>query len=1015
MTADETTLRCPDPESIAALAEGRLESARMDAILEHVEHCTTCMDALDAANAAITFERPARIAPMRWLAIAAMLAMLGAGIVGIREWLARRQPSIAHLVALAPRTVRLVEPRLSGGFAWAPYRGPLRAGSSVTDADRLRLGGAAADALDRADKDTSPAAQHVAGVAILLADDPDKAIDRLRVASERAPNDARIASDLAAARYAAALALDRASLYSDALAAADRALRLDPQLAEALFNRALILERLGLRAEARRAWERYLAVDPSSAWADEARRRLARLPAASSETLFKRDVQRVDARELVARYPQQARSYAEGLYLGQWGEAVLRGDEAEATRLLALSRNIGDALAHDALLRDAVAAIDRGDRMTLARAHAAYLHGRTAYAAHRLDDGERDLRASVRDFAGSPLALVARYFIACIHFDRHEAARTELESVLREAPAKYAALRAQALWELAQCDMVENDWTATLGHLTEAESLFADLGERSNRAFMQSMLATTFASLGRHEEAWAAHARAFEGLSAEGRGDRLAVAIGAAARMEVRAGRFETARAMLDVEVAAARASGDEFMLADALVRSALASNDGGDRAEASRLAREAHAAANRVADHSLRERATADARVADGAVHIVDDPRSALRSLTAAIDFYRDRGLTAYMAAPYLYRARASIRLGDTDGALLDLDRGVAAVDTAVLDAGDALIEEAIRVSLDRNDRERAFAYAQRTGATITLRELQSRLRGTATTILHLNALRDEVVAFAVTSDDILVTRTPFARLDYDVLIRPVERALRRNLIVVADARLERVPYAALYDAKRHAYLVERVAVALAPSVTALHAFPDMPVRSVVAVELPSGGKSQRLPATESETDDVSRCYREGRVIAADAATFNAIRDAAASTDVVHIAGHTQRTTDDTALLLARGERASWSAIAAAPLARRGVFVLSGCETLRGATAPYVRSMSIGAAFVAAGAGSVIGTLTPIADEDARELFLSIHRQLAAGACPAEALRRVQLDAIASGRLPAWRSIALMTTCIGR
>src|SRR5206468_2141371 len=125
----------------------------------------------------------------------------------------------------------------------------------------------------------------------------------------------------------------------------------------------------------------------------------------------------------------------------------------------------------------------------------------------------------------------------------------------------------------------------------------------------------------------------------------------------------------------------------------------------------------------------------------------------------------------------------------------------------------------------------------------------------------------------------------------------------------------------------------------------------------------------------------------------FRAIRNAAAQTDVVHIGGHTARLRggDDTALLLAGGERVSWTSIAATPFARRTLFVLAGCETLRAPAEPYVRSMSIGAAFIAAGAGNVIGTLAPVADEDARELFLSIHRELAAGASPAEAVRRVQ------------------------
>lgn len=1043
MNADRTTLRCPDPETIAALAEGRLESARVDAVLEHVEHCESCMDALDAANAVFTMQPhadvtpapPARIAPRWWLAAAAVLA-IGLGLFGIREWMGSRGTSIDTLVRLAPREVRLVEPRLSGGFAWAPYRGPMRAGGAVTDAERLRLGGAAADALDRAASDPSPAAQHVAGVAILLADDPSKAVERLRAASERAPGDARIAADLAAALYTAALALDRASLDAEALAAADRALRIDPRLPEALFNRALILDRLGLSNEARRAWERYLAVDPSSPWAEEARRRLARAPATSSERSFQRDVERLDPRTLARQYPQQSRTYAEGLYLGRWGEAVIRGDATEATPLLTLSRGLGEALlaaTEEALLRDAVDAIDRADperRTILARAHATYFHGRTAYAAQRLDDGERDLRASARDFvvAESPMALAARYFAACIRFDRHEAAaRSELETLLRELGAHpaYTALRAQTQWELALCDMVENDWGAALAQLEQARTLFARLGERSNLAFIQSMLATTLLSLGRPEEAWTARAHAFEGLSAEGRGDRLAVAIGAAARMELRAGRFETARALLDVEVAEARAAGTEFMLSDALVRSALTVQEGGDGVAAAILTREAFVAANRIADPSLRERAVADARVADGAVRLADDPRHAIESLNAAIEFYQRRNLAAYLPAPYLYRARASLRFRDTGASLRDLDRGIAAADATVLDVRDSLFEDAIRLCLDRGDTGRAFAYAQR-GQARTLDDLRQRLRGTATTVLHLTALPEEVVAFAVTGEDVAVTRTPFARKRlesetdlYDVLVRPSEHTLERNLIVIADARLQRVAFAALYDTRRRAYLVERVTVASAPSVAALEAFPEIVPRSVVAVALPSGARnaSRRLPATESEPVEISRLYRDGRVIPTGEATYRAIRDAAASSDVVHIAGHTTRQgrVDDTALLLAGGERVSSSTIAAAPLVRRGVFVLAGCETLRSTTSPGVRSMSVGEAFIAAGAGSAIGTLAPIADEDAREIFLSVHRQLAAGASPAAAVRRVQLDAIASGRLPAWRSIALMTCCIRR
>jgi len=64
------------------------------------------------------------------------------------------------------------------------------------------------------------------------------------------------------------------------------------------------------------------------------------------------------------------------------------------------------------------------------------------------------------------------------------------------------------------------------------------------------------------------------------------------------------------------------------------------------------------------------------------------------------------------------------------------------------------------------------------------------------------------------------------------------------------------------------------------------------------------------------------------------------------------------------------------------------------------------------AGATDVVGTLTPIADTDARELFLSIHRHLAAGDVPAEAVRAAQREAIAR-HSDAWRAVASLTRCI--
>jgi hypothetical protein len=153
LTADERTLACPDAETIAALAEGRIGGAGLDSLLVHVESCRNCMDAIAAANETFV-EEAGRFGKRRttnwWLAAAAAIALVSIPVIWNR--LGDRNPSIANLAALAPHSVRLVEPRLTGGFDWAPYRGPMRDSTSVSDSQRLRLGGAAADAIDRAER-----------------------------------------------------------------------------------------------------------------------------------------------------------------------------------------------------------------------------------------------------------------------------------------------------------------------------------------------------------------------------------------------------------------------------------------------------------------------------------------------------------------------------------------------------------------------------------------------------------------------------------------------------------------------------------------------------------------------------------------------------------------------------------------------------------------------------------------------------------------------------------------------
>jgi len=166
-------------------------------------------------------------------------------------------------------------------------------------------------------------------------------------------------------------------------------------------------------------------------------------------------------------------------------------------------------------------------------------------------------------------------------------------------------------------------------------------------------------------------------------------------------------------------------------------------------------------------------------------------------------------------------------------------------------------------------------------------------------------------------------------------------------------------------------------------------------------------LPDVLAELADVARPYRQSSTVGR--ATFAAVRDAGA--DVIHLAGHTTAGTgaEGAVLIFAGGERVPWSRVASLHLAQAPLVTLAACGTLRSDGRPDARTLSLGGGFLAAGARGVIGTLVPIADRDARELFTRIHQKLAAGAWPCDALREAQVEDRARGG-NAWRAVALLT-----
>lgn len=272
---------CPEPAILGAFVEGTLAPERVAIVTHHVSTCAKCRFIVESAcevEQDLDDPRPAlpAAARFRWFPAAAAVAALAiVGIFVMRNQEASPEPDpIARLVAASPSSVRTIEPRVSGGFPWAPLRPLRRRSSAEKSPEELVASGAAGTVLRELEGNRTPKALHAAGVAYLVAGDARAAASLLEDAARGAEGNARVWNDLSAALYASARPEDREEL-TRALEASGRAIRLNPDLVEAYFNRALILERVGTREQVSAAWKQYLQRDPAGGWSAEARMRLA--------------------------------------------------------------------------------------------------------------------------------------------------------------------------------------------------------------------------------------------------------------------------------------------------------------------------------------------------------------------------------------------------------------------------------------------------------------------------------------------------------------------------------------------------------------------------------------------------------------------------------------------------------------------------------------------------------------------------------------------------------------------
>lgn len=534
---------CLEPETVAALVEGRLSEQEHDAARAHMavcEHCTELLTevVLSVQNSAEA-HTPARRrdrGPVRtsgrWRFTAAMLAAAAAIalVVALQpDWLVRwrgiDEPRVEALVAAAGNE-RSIEGRLTGGFPYAPVRTPNRSGDPR---DNLQLLAAAGEIQNAAERDASQVNLHAWGVAQVVIGRLDAAVETLESAALEGPMTARLAADLGAARLAAAVSSDRPDLLPQALESLEEATGFDPMLKEAWFTKALVLERLHLSAQAIAAWRRYLELDPSGGWSDEARARLrelerqARAPGwrefdagMRAESLDLPSLQRA-----AMMFPFEFREALLRHVFLSWARRQIAGEPGVET--LAFARSAVRALETtgvERLFTRALAEIDATpppERAMLARGVvdlgtglAASDDERIADAHDRLESGARALRA-VKS-ALEPVASVALARIAMLQ-SRHEVTRRLASLALaqsRHVPSAAVEARAQNLLGLTA--FTAGHWEEALQHYDAAIRACERSGEVTLAASVHVNASILQRFLGNERKTWRHRAVAGESV-----------------------------------------------------------------------------------------------------------------------------------------------------------------------------------------------------------------------------------------------------------------------------------------------------------------------------------------------------------------------------------------------------------------------------------------------------------------------------------------------------------------------
>jgi tetratricopeptide (TPR) repeat protein len=330
--------------------------------------------------------------------------------------------------------------------------------------------------------------------------------------------------------------------------------------------------------------------------------------------------------------------------------------------------------------------------------------------------------------------------------------------------------------------------------------------------------------------------------------------------------------------------------------------------------------------------------------------------------------------------RRRSRHAAGERPGAAADGALGQGARRPSVPELAGALGERAL-VELVASDG--ALIAVSLVGGRACLHQLGS----TAEVLAGVETLRFALARLARAGGAagrqaaVALLREASAALDR-TLFDPVRRRIGdRPLVLVPTAPLHAVPWSALPSCRGRPVVVSPSAAGWWRAETA-HG-PSGLGRTVLVA---GPGLEQAGP----EVSDLAGVHQGASCLEGPDATTEAFLAAADGVDLVHVAAHGRFRADNpllSSLRLADGPLTVYDLERLARVPRR--LVLSACDAGLSAARPGDEVMGLAASLLALGSRTLVASVVPVRDTATRPLMVDLHRRLASGAGPAEALAR--------------------------